>query len=141
MMSSGTTRLFALAATVALLAGVPSSTAAQGISGWGNSAAQNGRYRGAYEQGFREGMQQGERDARAGRSPDLQRHGAYRSADDGYSRRDGDRGAYQRSFRDGFAEGYRASFQRGRVADDRRRPGGFGRSSRGFQDVASARGY
>jgi hypothetical protein len=130
--------LLGVAATLTVLAAAPSNASAQRPGGW-----VEGRYRDAYERGFREGTEQGNRDVRSGRSMDLQRHEEYRRADAGYSNRYGDRGDYQRTFRDGFTDGYRAAFQRGPGVYDRRGPvnGGFGRPTRGFQDPASARGY
>jgi hypothetical protein len=138
-MSSRTIRQLAVAVTLAAFAANPAAAPAQSRGGWVNFGGPNGQYGGAYEQGFLEGTREGQLDARAGRSLDFERHSAYRSADAGYSRQVGDKGAYQRTFRYGFADGYRAAFQR----YDRRAPlpGGFGRSTRGFQDPASARGY
>ena len=142
-MSSRTIKLLGVAWTLAAFTAAPVNARAQGIGWWAASSGQNSRYQGAYELGFREGTVQGEQDARSGRTLDVEHHGAYRSADAGYSKQDGDKGAYQRTFRDGFANGYRVAFQRVRLGYDRRSQpyGAIGRPSRGFQDPASARGY
>jgi len=66
----------------------------------------------AYDNGFREGQQQGQNDARRGRDFSYQRHNEYRDADDGYRRGIGDRDDYRRSFRQGFQTGYSESYNR-----------------------------
>jgi hypothetical protein len=62
--------------------------------------------------GYREGLRQGENDARRGRVYSINSHNEYRDADDGYRRNDGDRESYRRSYRQGFETGYRQSFDR-----------------------------
>src|SRR5205814_327790 len=66
----------------------------------------------AYDNGFREGLKQGERDARRGRPFEVQRHDEWRDADDGYHRDYGDREFYRRGYRQGFETGYRETFNR-----------------------------
>jgi hypothetical protein len=66
----------------------------------------------AYDNGFREGLEQGRNDARRSRSFSPERHGEFRDADDGYHRSDGDREFYRRAFRQGFQTGYRESYDR-----------------------------
>ena len=66
----------------------------------------------AYDNGYREGIEQGRDDARHRRSFSLDRHGEYRSADRGYRRGDGERNPYREGFRRGFEAGYRAAFNR-----------------------------
>ena len=71
----------------------------------------------AYDNGYRDGLQRGERDARDRRGFRVDRDSDYRNADSGY-RGYGDRNAYRRFFRDGYeagyAEGYRR-YDRGRI--------------------------
>ncbi len=79
----------------------------------------------AYENGLREGVQQGQNDARRGRDYSYQRHDEYRDADRGFRRSDGDLNMYRRSFRQGFQTGYSESYNR------YARSGGYGRDPRG----------
>jgi hypothetical protein len=111
----------------------------------------------AYDRGYREGVQQGERDGRDGRNPQFERSSVYRDADRGYQDRYGNRDQYQNEFRRGFASGYREGYNRyrvnvydGRRDGDYRRDQDYGRSGdyrrdprvlRGYQDPAFARGY
>jgi hypothetical protein len=76
----------------------------------------DGRYsrefeRRAYDNGFREGLRQGERDGRDNRRFDPQRHREWRNADDGFRREYGDHNLYRRSFRSGFEAGYSQSYR------------------------------
>ena len=64
----------------------------------------------AYEEGFRDGVDKGERDGKRGERYSLRRHGDYRDADDGYRREYGPRYQYQRVYRQGFEEGYRRAY-------------------------------
>jgi len=66
----------------------------------------------AYDNGYREGVQEGQRDARRGRDFSYQRHDEYRDADLGFRRSDGDINLYRRSFRSGFQTGYSESYNR-----------------------------
>jgi hypothetical protein len=67
----------------------------------------------AYDNGFRDGVRNGERDARDRRDFRVDRDGNYRSADDGYRREGGyDRDQYRRNFRRGYEAGYRDGFER-----------------------------
>ena len=68
--------------------------------------------RGAYDNGYREGVEHGREDARKGRDFSYARHGDYRDADDGYRRAFGDREFYRRIFRQGFQTGYTEAFNR-----------------------------
>ena len=112
---------------------------------WGNAA---------YDRGYREGIQQGERDARDNHGYRIEANRIYRDGDRGYERRDGSRDAYRNEFRRGFSVGYRDGFDRVRV--DTRRDGRWGRDDqwgrdgrwgqgprdrRGYQEPAYARGY
>lgn len=76
----------------------------------------DGRYyreveRRAYDNGFREGLRRGERDARGNRRFDPTRHGEWRDADDGFRREYGDHVLYRRNFRSGFEAGYAQGYR------------------------------
>jgi hypothetical protein len=64
----------------------------------------------AFDIGYREGLEQGARDARDGRASDARRHSTYRKGEQGYDRRYGNRGQYKQAFRDGFERGYYESY-------------------------------
>ena len=66
----------------------------------------------AYDNGYREGIQEGRNDAQHNRNFSPERHSEFRDADNGYHRGDGDRDFYRRSYRQGFQTGYRESFDR-----------------------------
>ena len=95
--------------------GIATPACAEQIYGYGRG--QRGGYerdleRRAYDTGYREGVQQGQNDARRGRDFSYSRHDEYRDADDGYRRGTIDRDSYRRSFRQGFQAGYGESFNR-----------------------------
>jgi hypothetical protein len=64
----------------------------------------------AYDVGYREGIQAGERDARRGRPTGFEHDNDYRRADKGWHRRYGDREAYRYEFRRGYERGYREAY-------------------------------
>jgi hypothetical protein len=66
----------------------------------------------AYDYGYREGLEQGNNDARRNRSFSPERHSEFRDADDGFRRGDGDRSFYRQNYRQGFQVGYRESYNR-----------------------------
>jgi hypothetical protein len=66
----------------------------------------------AYDNGFRQGLEEGRNDARRNRDYSYQRHNEYRDADNGYHRGDGDREFYRRSYRQGFQAGYNDAYNR-----------------------------
>src|ERR1700712_859924 len=66
----------------------------------------------AYDNGFREGVEEGQNDARRNRDYSPQRHSEYRDADQGYHVDFGDREYYRRSYRRGFEAGYRNAYNR-----------------------------
>lgn len=66
----------------------------------------------AYDNGFREGVEEGQNDARRHRSFSYQRHDEYRDADQGYHRGGADWDLYRRSYRRGFQAGYREGYGR-----------------------------
>jgi hypothetical protein len=65
----------------------------------------------SFEQGFKDGRDQGWTDRDHDRRFDPTRNDRYESADRGYERRDGDKDVYRATYRDafraGYAEGYR----------------------------------
>lgn len=65
----------------------------------------------AYRNGFDEGREQGENDARRGRSFDYDRHSEYRNAQIGYGG-NGSRNEYRNVFRRGFQDGYNEGYRR-----------------------------
>jgi hypothetical protein len=65
----------------------------------------------AYDNGFREGLRQGQHDGRDNRRYDPQRHSEWKHADDGFRREYGDPNLYRRNFRSGFEAGYSQSFR------------------------------
>lgn len=96
----------------------------------------------AYDLGYREGLQRGERDSREQRAFNYERDGWYRSGDRGYRGAYGNRDAYRAEYRRGFAAGYQNGYARLRAAVRRGgsgRPGG--RGPLGYSDPAAARGY
>jgi hypothetical protein len=68
--------------------------------------------RAAFDEGYREGLKQGERDARRGDRFWYEDQRTYRRADKGYHRSYGDRGRYQVAFRNGYASGYSDAYNR-----------------------------
>ena len=106
--------------TAVLFAGmVGLSTAGCAAQVYGQTYPRGGVYGGsrdfdrrAYDNGYREGLDEGRSDARRNRNFAYDRHSEYRNADDGYNRRDGDREFYRRSYRRGFEIGYREAFER-----------------------------
>jgi hypothetical protein len=119
----------------------------------GNSAAQaqnrddryygNDIYRVAENNGYRDGVDVGNKDSRAGKSFRPEKSERYENADRGYRRDYGNKDTYKQAYRDGFRRGYEAGYNqngyrgdydrnpvyrddrdRGRDDDDRRYSGG-----------------
>lgn len=67
----------------------------------------------AFENGYRDGREQGLEDARDNDRFDATRHGRYRSADRGYIDSYGDKTRYKTSYRDGFKAGYEEGYREG----------------------------
>ena len=65
----------------------------------------------AYDIGYREGIQAGQRDARSNRPRGFERDNDYRRADKGWNWRYGDREAYRYEFRRGYERGYREAYR------------------------------
>lgn len=101
--------------------------------------------RDAYDRGYREGVERGERDAERGRAFDVERDDWYRNGDRGYNQRYGSREAYRDAYRSGFEGGYRSGYDRVRVVRVDQRPRNprvtGARGARGYQEPAYARGY
>ena len=95
--------VFVLAIAGGLMAAAPANAAAAGA---GLSEREYRDFeRRAYDNGFRTGVERGERDAQERRDFRVERSRDYRDADEGF-RGDGDRDAYRRVFQDGFRSGY-----------------------------------
>ena len=117
-----------------LLAAAAVSTTACAATAYGSGYPRGGVYgrdldRRAYDNGFREGVEEGQNDARRDRDYSPQRHSEYRNADDGYRRNEGDREYYRRAYRQGFEAGYRDAYNR-----NARYGGRDGRDSRDGRD-------
>ncbi|MGB2718024.1 MAG: hypothetical protein WBC51_27805 [Vicinamibacterales bacterium] len=91
----------------------------------------------AYDQGFREGLKEGEKDARRGERFYYQDEKEFRNGDRGYHRNYGDRERYRQSFRSGYVAGYDDGYRRVSVNG---RNGNWGQGS-GRPGVYGNRGY
>jgi hypothetical protein len=60
----------------------------------------------AHDNGYHDGREAGEKDARKGRAFAVDHHDDFRDADHGYHRDYGDKEFYRREFREGFRAGY-----------------------------------
>jgi hypothetical protein len=140
--------------TTLAIAGAATVAAAQSVRAFGIVEVQNGRGRGvardAYDRGYREGLRQGEFDARRGLALDFERDPLFRDGLRGYDRRFGSRDLYRDDFRRGYIDAYRSSYARLRPTPappllQRNTPGPnvFGPPQRpgGYQEPAYARGY
>lgn len=115
-MFSKSTWLAGVSALLMLTVGAPA-----GAQVWGGrdrdrdrdrSWGQNDYSRQAYDNGYRRGVERGERDGRSGRAMNYRDEGDYRNGDWGYNRRYGSRDYYRESFRSGFEAGYRNGYGR-----------------------------
>lgn len=68
--------------------------------------------RAAYDNGYREGLKEGERDARRRDAFNYQDERTWQRGDKGYHRTYGDRDRYAQSFRTGYAAGYSDAYRR-----------------------------
>ena len=66
----------------------------------------------AYDNGYREGVREGDRDARGRDAFNFQDERTWQRADKGYNRSLGDRWRYEQSFRTGFEAGYNDGYRR-----------------------------
>lgn len=97
------------------------ATAAPAFAQYGRPGTNDRRYgnssyyevrRIAYDNGFREGLEEGQKDGRSRDRFYFQDEGDFKHADKGYSRSFGDKDRYQQSFRAGFADGYTDGYNR-----------------------------
>ena len=114
-----TFRLLTITAALGLAA---SAATAQPTSWLGNAASFSATdyrapyadaRRGAYDNGYRDGVKRGEQAARDRRPFDVERERDYRGAEGGYNQSYGDRTRYRNDYRGGFAQGYRDGYSRG----------------------------
>ena len=109
-------RTFPLVSLASLLAlGTPMASSAQPVATpvqWGQTAPR-GDYQRVYDNGYRTGLREGERDARSGRLADYRSQDEYRrgSNNNGWGLGNSNAGNAD-VFRRGFAEGYQAGYQR-----------------------------
>jgi hypothetical protein len=99
---------------------------------------ENGTGNYAYDNGYRAGANEGERDARDGKQPGFKRDNAYENADWGF--RGGDKNRYRYEFRRGYEAGYDTAYRRsarGGWYDNR---GGYDQRP-GYEVVVPAPGY
>jgi hypothetical protein len=113
-------RHVAVAAGAAALIAIAAPVHAQVWNGGVQSRTDRGARSMAFDNGYREGLQQGQRAVRDRRPFNMNREKDYRNADDGYRREYGDRNFYRDEFRRGFAQGYREAYQRVGRYDERR---------------------
>lgn len=72
------------------------------------------RYDPAFDNGYRDGVNIGQQDARRGKGFRPQKHDEYEDADHGYNRSYGEKNQYKNMYRQGFQTGYSDGFGRGR---------------------------
>ena len=92
----------------------------------------------AYDNGYREGVKEGERDARRRDAFNYQDERTWQRADRGYHRSFGDRNRYAQSFRTGYAAGYSDGYRR--YAPDYGY-GGYGRPGPAYPNARGGYGY
>jgi hypothetical protein len=92
----------------------------------------------AYDNGYREGVKEGEHAARRHEPFNYENERTWQRADKGYNRSFGDWGRYQQSFRTGFAAGYSDAYRRISPAGY----GGYGGYGNGrYPDARGSYGY
>jgi flagellar biosynthesis/type III secretory pathway protein FliH len=77
----------------------------------------------AYDNGYREGVREGDRDARGRETFSFQDERTWQRADKGYNRSFGDRWRYEQSFRTGYEAGYNDGYRRYAPNNGYGRPG------------------
>jgi flagellar biosynthesis/type III secretory pathway protein FliH len=114
-------RLFLVPAIglIGLLFSSPASAQLAGLSdmnrpSYADEARQpyNESRRVAFDNGYREGVKEGDRDARSRNTFNYQDERTWQRADKGYHRSFGDRQRYEQTFRSGFASGYSDAYRR-----------------------------
>lgn len=78
-----------------------------------NSSSRYGYGDFAFQNGFRDGREQGQKDGKKNDRFDATRHGRYRSADHGYDDDYGPKAQYKIAYRDGFQAGYNDGYREG----------------------------
>ena len=141
-------RILTLSALLAL--GWPLTATAQPSTVLAQWGVPRGNVSRAFDEGYRSGIREGERDARTGRRPDLGRHDDYRRGSAGWGWGT-NRSADADMFRRGFAQGYREGYDRSRGGWGARPAypeygygGGYGRppyTQGAYASPAAQRGY
>jgi len=90
---------------------VAPACAAQTYAYRGGYDQRPGVERAAFENGYREGLEEGREDVRSRRQFSFAQHNEYRDADEGYRSSDGAPQFYRRAFRQGFERGYGEAFK------------------------------
>jgi hypothetical protein len=113
-MQTKSSLLTGLAAILVLSVGAPA-----GAQVWGGTRdrdqrawGQNDYSRQAYDNGYRRGVERGERDGRDRRAMNYRDERDYRNGDWGYNSRYGPRDYYRQAFRNGFEAGYADGYNR-----------------------------
>ena len=143
-------RLFLVPVFAAAVVGLAPSASAQAI--WGDTSraeycerqSYSDSRRAAYDNGFREGAKQGEKDGRKRDVFAYQDERTFQRADKGYSRDFGDIERYRQSFRSGYAAGYSDSYNRYAPANRNSNNGRYGStypSNTGRYDTRPGYGY
>jgi hypothetical protein len=104
------------ALVLGLAVAAPASAQLAGPSPWTYAEEARQPYiesrRVAYDNGYREGIKEGERDSRSRDRFDYQDERTWQRGDKGYHRSYGDRGRYEQSFRTGYVAGYTDGYRR-----------------------------
>jgi flagellar biosynthesis/type III secretory pathway protein FliH len=98
-----------------LAVAAPARAQISGPTAWSYGEAQQPYIesrRAAYDNGYRDGVNEGERDARRREAFNYQDERTWQRADKGYNRSYGDRLRYEQSFRTGYAAGYNEGYRR-----------------------------
>jgi hypothetical protein len=123
-----TRTLATLAVASLIVIGTPAASSSQPVvtrAQWGQS---RGDVQRVYDNGYRSGLREGERDARSGRRRDYRQHDEFRRGNSGWGWGNGGGSRDADVFRRGFAEGYLAGYDRFRGN------GGYGRPGYGYPD-------
>ncbi len=89
----------------------------RGNGGWNDRDGRNDRdqlYRVAQENGYRDGLRQGQDDRNRNRRSDYQNSSEFRDASRGYRSEYGNRDAYRNAYREGFRRGYDEGYRNSR---------------------------
>jgi hypothetical protein len=115
-----TSKFLTISAALVLLGAAPAAAqwdggrgAPRGYSSDDWRAPYENARRGAYDNGYRDGLKRGEQAARDRKAFNAQIERDYRDANNGYNRSYGDRDRYRDDYRGGFAQGYRDGYYRG----------------------------